>query len=777
MRTTDISNYKENKKDKGKGIPAPVKTALSYVVKILLTTLLVVFIAGVVVGFNVIIYLFNLASEPSGIDLDARSLNLSSFVYVQDPDTGEFVEYQTLYGTENREWVDYDDIPQAMFDAIISIEDKRFESHNGVDWRRTGSAVLNLITQGDDSYGGSTITQQLIKNFTKDDEASINRKVREIVKALKVEQEYTKDEIIEAYLNIVNFGGNCQGVQAAANRYFDKDISECSIAECAAIAGITQNPSKWDPLIYPENNKIRREIIINEMYAQEKITKEEYDAAMAESATMTFSTKKQEVEEPLYVGDIQNWYQDELVFDLAADLAEYYNISEEAAIDKLYTEGYNIYSAMDINAQKIIEEEALNIDKSSDPDLEIGMSLIGLDGRVIATVGSSNKKEGNLVFDRATMSTLQPGSSIKPVVAYPYAVDKKLLNYSATVPDEPLESWVYSDGTHGPTNWYGYYTNGLFLVDAIEWSSNACAAQALEMIGGPTVAYNHATTYLGFKNLNPDVDPYAYAGFSLGGMNGGVTVREMANAYTYVANGGLHYEPYTYYYITDQRGNVILDNRNNIPLQAYSKETATIMNRMLHYNVTNCKNTHAWRADIYGWEICGKTGTTNDDKDSWFCGTSPYAALAVWTGYDDPQRIADTSVATNTFNAVMSRYLEDKENIDYTLSDQVVEKEYCSYTGKIAIDTCKKTFTGYYTEDNMPGKCSDHGSLTDPLKKDETTEATEETQEITTTESDFFIDIPAVNTPEEETTTDPAEPVTDDLLANSPTETESAVAE
>lgn len=730
MRQTDISNYKakQNKKDSDKQ-PSAAFSIMSGIFKALMTALLVLFISGVIVGINLIFYLVSLAAQPSGIDLDARSLNLSSFVYVEDPDTNEFYEYQSLYGSENRVWVDYNEIPKAMKDAIVAIEDKRFYQHNGVDWLRTGSAVLNLVG-GDDSYGGSTLTQQLIKNLTDDDEVSINRKIREIIKALKVEQEYTKDEIIEAYLNVVNFGGNCQGVQAAAQRYFGKDIKDCSTAECASIAGITQNPSKWDPLIYPENNQKRRNIVLEAMHDQEKLSDEEYELAMIDSDNMTFRDYSTDDDsDDNKPADVQNWYLDELVFDLQKDLARYYNISESAARDKIYSEGLKIYCAMDLKAQEMIEKEAVSIDKTNNPDLEIAMTLMGYDGRVIASVGSSNPKEINLGFDRATMSALQPGSSIKPVVAYPYAVDRGLLTWSSVVPDAPLDRWVYSDGTHGPVNWYDYYhTNGLFLYDAIEWSSNGCAAQALEMIGGPTVAYNQATSYLGFKHLNADNDPYAYAGFSLGGMNGGVNVREMAAAYAYIGNGGLYYEPYTYYYVTDRNDKVIIDNRDNLPIQAYSKDTATIMNRLLNYNVNNCAHTTAAWANVYGWEIAGKTGTTNSNRDIWFCGASPYATLAIWTGFDEPDTIwsPSTMVSASTFSTVMSKYLEDKEHKTFELSDNVVQAEFCKHTGKLATSICTSTATGYYSKDNMPALCTSHATP-NISGGNETTSPTEET--------------------------------------------------
>ena len=768
MRKTDINNFKDKPRDDQRGKTAPdiIKLIGFGLLKVTLSLMLIFFVAGVIICFNVLFYVLDLASEPSGIDLDARSLNLSSFVYVKDPETGEFYEYETLYGTENRVWVNFNEMPQAMPDAIVAIEDKRFYEHNGVDWLRTGSAILNLAS-GDDSYGASTLTQQLIKNLTENDEVSINRKIREIVKAINVEKEYSKDEIIEAYLNIVNFGGNCQGVQAAAQRYFGKDIMDCSIAECAAIAGITQNPSLWDPTIYPENNKIRRELVLSEMHSQGKITDKEYEDALKESETMTFRDPSEELNTDAPI-KIQNWYFDELVFDLSADLAEYYHISEEAAMDKIYSEGLKIYCAMDLNAQNMIEDVALNIDKSYDSDLEIGMTLMDYDGRVIATVGSSNQKRANLVFDRATRSVLQPGSSIKPVVAYAEALETGQIHWSSAISDTAIKDW-YSPGVDGPYNWYEgyewrntYNKNGLFIVEALEWSSNVCAANALELIGGSTAAYDHAVEYLGFEHLNGDEDRYSKAAFSMGGMNGGVTVREMAAAYAYMGNGGTYSEPYTYYYVTDRNDRIIIDNRDNISVQVYSEDTASIMNRLLEYNVNPYKNslasTKAVNAYVSGWEIAGKTGTTNNDRDSWFCGVSPYATLAIWTGFDDPHGMerGSTSVAADSFATVMGYYLngseeygiEAKEHKDFDLSDNIVELEYCTHTGKIATDKCENTATGWYDKDNLPSDCVSHKGPNIGVDEEEEEETTEPNPSAPTkptepapTEDDDYIEI------------------------------------
>ncbi|MEE1219070.1 MAG: transglycosylase domain-containing protein [Ruminococcus sp.] len=707
-KETDISQYTDRtieynpdiKKESG------VKKFFKGVGKFLFTIFSVCVVAGLIAAVSLSIYIFTIASEPTGIDLKARSLNQTSFIYVKDSKSGEYKEYQTLYNTENRIWVDNQNIPKAMKEAIVSIEDKRFFDHQGVDWTRTLSAVVNLAT-GEDTYGGSTITQQLIKNITDDNEVSLTRKLREICKALKLENEYTKDQILEAYLNVVNFGNNCQGVESAAQLYFDKSITDCSIAECASIAGITQNPSLWNPLVYPENNRERREIIIYEMYDQGKISKTEYNDAMDESEKMTFvGFQNNDDEDDEDSGYVQNWYIDQTFRDLTEDLAIYYNISKDAASEKLYTEGLKIYCAMDEKMQNYIEKAALKIDKSADPKLQIGSVMMDFDGRVLATVGSSTKKTQALVWDRAYQSSLQPGSSIKPVVAYPYAIENKQLYFSSIIKDEPIDNYKYEDGVlkPGPDNAYMHYKGNMVLPDAIEWSSNATAVQALQLIGGPQVAYDHVVTRMGFKNLTEE-DAQIMGSLSIGGMNGGVTVREMAAAYTYLGNGGLYYKPYTYYYVTDSEDNIILDNRTPIPKQAYSAETATIMNRLLNYNITNTAHTNANYAKIDGWDIIGKTGTTDEDKDSWFCGLSPYCVMATWCGFDDPATISGTgkTVSAKFFSEVMGKYLKGKKQKEYKLSKNVIEAQYNPQTGLIvSTDNPTGKYIGYYTEDNMP---------------------------------------------------------------------------
>ena len=708
MRKTDISKYTD-KIDVPQKNPSGFGAVLSAIGRVLLTVVAVLVVAGIIVGVSMGIYIFGLASEPTGIDLNARSLNLSSFIYTKNPNTGEFEEYQTLYGVENRIWVDLNDMPEYMPEAIIAIEDKRFYDHHGVDWTRTGSAIVSLLT-GSDNYGGSTLTQQLIKNITDDNEVSLTRKLREIFRALNIEKEYSKDDIIEAYLNVVNFGNNCQGVESAAQLYFDKSISDCTVCECAAIAGITQNPARWNPLVYPENNKWRRELVLSEMYDQGKITKEEYDAAMEQSANLTFvgwgksDSSEDDDEDDL---DIQNWYIDQMYYDLCRDLAKYYDISEGAASEKLYTEGLKIYCAMDVDAQEMIEREALNCNVGYDYDLQVGMTMVDYDGRVIATVGSSKEKQGNLEWDRASHSVLQPGSSIKGVVVYPLALDMGIYNYSSMVEDQPIEKWdMASDGSwiSGPLNAYRYYTQYMTLPEALSWSSNAAAAQTIQKVGTQD-AYNQATSNLGFSHL-AEADSYNLGALSIGGMEGGVTVREMASAMEYIGNGGLYYKPYTYYYVTDSNGNIILDNRNNTPIEAYTPETAYKMNRLLKYNVQTSTHSASQYAQVAGWDIVGKTGTTDDAKDIWFVGASPYCTLACWMGYDQPAVVSYGNLAAITWQKVMSNYLADKTVKEFDMPATLIPATYCKGSGLLASSFCYDTGTGYYTSADMPGYCT-----------------------------------------------------------------------
>lgn len=633
------------------------KNVIKLILKFLLTITTVLVITGLVVTVSLTIYILSLSSDEIDFDITATRLHLTSKVYIND-ENGVPQEYSSFHSIENRVWVDFDKIPLNMKNAVIAIEDKRFYEHNGIDLVRTSGAIFGLLT-GRNNYGGSTITQQLIKNLTDDNEVSLTRKLREIFRAINFEKKYSKDEILEAYLNVVNFGNGCRGVQSAANTYFGKNINECDIAQCAAIAGITQNPSAFNPLIYPENNKKRRDTVLLEMYNQEMISYDEYKKAIEESNNMTFSKSSNNEVESSEKTEYRNWYIDTLYSDVHRDLVERLGISETAATDMILTQGLKIYCCMDKNAQEIAENVAKGTDVvPNDDELQLGYFMMDFNGRVLAVVGGKGEKEGDLLFNMATDAVRQPGSAIKPVGVYAPAIDLGLLNYSSILKDEPITE---INGAPWPRNSYGSYNGNMSIQAAIQYSSNAAAVQALAKLT-PQKSGEFLKNKLHFSTLEPE-DSQGYSAYATGGMTRGVTVRELTASFQIFGNGGKYYKPYTYSKVEDRNGKVLLDNENVAPTQAISSQTATVMNKLLRTVITSGTGTHA---NISGWDIIGKTGTTDDIYDSWFVGESPYAVAGVWIGYETPRTVTYYTAAKNIWKAIMSQYLADKPNKDFS---------------------------------------------------------------------------------------------------------------
>lgn len=695
MRKTDLNKY-VGAPDTGRGASAALTGRIA--LKCLSSAVAVLAVAGAIVLVFLISFILGFRNESIKMDLNNLKLNYTSFIYVND-DSGQPVEYQRLYSAENRIWVDYDKIPQNMKNAMIAIEDKRFMDHNGVDWRRTLGAVTTLFTKGG-SYGGSTITQQLVKNITGDSEVSLTRKVKEIFRAINLDSRYSKEQILEAYLNVVNYGSGCQGVQAAANLYFDKDISQTTLAECAAIAAITQNPYKYNPLNFPENNKERQQLVLQEMLSQQMISQDEYNDAMQQSNHMVFVGNQDE--DDTNESPIWNWYVDAMFEDVVQDLQTTQGISKEKAVYMMYHGGLKIYSAMDQKAQLAAEEVIAGKNMPSDQKIQLGYLMMDYNGRVLATVGRRGEKAGNRLLSYATDSQRQPGSSIKPIASYGPAIDAGVINYSSILPDEPVDNY-FASGKPGPNNWYRKFYGDITVQRALEISSNAAAAQLVKMIS-PTTAYRFLTEQLHFTHLNPQTDSVQVAAMAIGGMNGGVTVREMTAGYQIFGNGGKYYDPYTYYYVEDHDGNVILDNRNRAGTQVIQSTTSTIMNRLMRTVVTGSEGTGK-AAAISGWEVFGKTGTTDSDKDSWFVGGTPYAVAGIWTGYETPATLssANTEWAKKIWKSIMVKYLDGKSKLRFQYDSDVVSATFRTDTGQISgADVGVATKTGWYERSNMP---------------------------------------------------------------------------
>ena len=714
MRKTDISKYAGAPNVKGDVISTG-KSVFRMVLKALLTAVAIVAITGVIVLVSFTVFVFGLKNSTIDFDLHKLQLNYTSFIYVNGPgdNSAAPVKYASLSGTENRIWVDQDKIPQAMQDAIVAIEDKRFREHKGVDWYRTFGAAVNLFNftkdDNDGTYGGSSITQQLVKNITGDKEVSLTRKITEIFRAINLEKKYSKDEILTAYLNVVNFGSGCNGVQTAANLYFGKNIQDCDIAQCAAIAGITQNPTAYNPLTHPAANKKRQQIVLGEMHTQGKITDAEYKTAMAESEHMVFAGKK--AENVVDENSVWNWYIDAMFEDVKEGLMDVYGISDEKAVDMLYHGGLNIYSAMDADFQSDAEKvfNGSSGFPSSYPNLQGGFFAMDYSGRVRAIVGGRGKKTSNRIWNFATDSKRQPGSSIKPLAEYGPAVDLGRITYSSILKDEPQENW--KNGKSGPANADRVYHGDVTVAYALAQSLNAAAVQLCKTIT-PNVGYNFMKNKLGFTSLEPTDNTLAMA---IGGLKYGVTVREMTAGYQIFGNEGKYYKPYTFYYVTDHDGNVIdgLDNRQEIPKQAISSSAATIMYRLLNNVMTHGLGINA---NISGWETFGKTGTTNDNKDSWFVGGTPYAVAGVWTGYKMPKTLSryETPVAKKLWKNIMKEYLKDKEKKEIPKDPDVISALYCTESGDLANPgVTQNTAVGWYDRDNLPPTCTMEGGTTE----------------------------------------------------------------
>ncbi len=705
MRKTDISHFSnETAEESAISTASTVEGVFAAAGKFLLTLLCIMAVTGVVVGVSMFVYLLGIASEPLNINLSKIKLSLTSFVYVRNDD-GEYEKYQELYSDENRVWVKFEDIPKHMIEAQVAIEDKRFWEHNGVDWYRTGGAIFTIAT-GRTQFGGSTITQQLIKNVTDDNEVSLTRKLREIFRALKLEDEYTKDDIIEAYLNIVNYGAGCRGVQSAADIYFNKRIQDCSIAECAAIAGITQNPVALNPLDYPENNKERRETIIEVMHDQGKINDTEYQQALKDSENMKFIGYVVENEQE--DENEWNWYMDRVFRDVVRDLQANLNVGEEYAETMVYNEGLNIYCAMDPRAQEIAEKKIREWKTPTDQTIDVGYEMMDYQGRILATVGSRFEKDGRLLWDNVTQSVLQPGSTIKPISSYVLALENGMINYSALVSDRPVSDWDLVDGevVPGPKNWYNKYYTNLTVTRALNLSSNAAAVSVVNMVGLDN-SYRFLTESLNFKHLDPEHDSENLSGLSIGGFYGGTTVEEITASYQIFVNGGYYFEPYSYFRVADNDGKTLLDNSDRgKPDQIISTESSTIMNRLLHDVVNSGGETIGYRAKIDGWDIIGKTGTTDSSCDNWFVGASPYALAGIWAGHDvtKPIATAEENKAHYLWRDIMQEWLKNKPVKNYELGGDVVQHNYNIEDGGLTESTDPKTTAvGYYTTDNMPG--------------------------------------------------------------------------
>ena len=715
-----------------------------------LTVVLILLICGVVFVGTLGDYLQNdILNDASNWSIDDYDLEKTSFLYYVDSD-GNIQQLQQIYTTTDRQIATLDEIPQNLINATVAIEDKRFYEHQGVDWITTVKACMNMFFGGDSQFGGSTITQQLIKNVSQENSITVQRKVMEIFRAQLFEKEYDKDVIMYEYLNRIYLGKGCYGVKSAAAAYFGKELQSLTTAECASLISITNNPSLFNP--YSQNtfkykgqvrdgagrNRYRQLNVLSEMLNQGYLTQEEYDAAVAQemvfkegiapedrwatcdncgySGTVSSfhqegshyfcpqcgsrTTVNQDASQTVY-----SWFVDSAILDVAADFAEKDGVNWEEAgektrnyyLERIQKGGYHIYTTLDMDVQNQVDAIYTDLEKipttRSTQQLQSGIVVIdNTTGDVVALSGGVGEKTDFFAYNKATQAKLQTGSSQKPISVYAPAFEKGGFSPATVMKDMPVQ---YIDGTPFPRNDSREYNYSRTIYSGIVSSVNAISANTLQAIT-PSYGYSFAKYNFGQESLvdslpganGQTLSDVAIAPLALGALTQGATVREMSAAYATFANNGVYREPRTYTKVYNSDGELVLDNTQD-SRQILSQKTVEYINYCLYY----AANAGTGGAAIFpGQTIAGKTGTTSSNRDRWFCGYTGYYTAAVWCGYNQPEQINLTgnygNPAARLWKMVMQPVHEGKAAVPLYSGAQFQTVSVCLDSGKLATAAC-----------------------------------------------------------------------------------------
>ncbi|MGM9640033.1 MAG: transglycosylase domain-containing protein [Faecousia sp.] len=707
-----------------KGVFTVGFTAVKLALGAVLIALSVVLITGVVFACYLGDYLQEDVIPNADYTLENIDLDQTSFIYYVDQNN-KVVELQQIYTSIDRVWVPYDEIPQDLVHAAVAIEDKRFFQHQGVDWVTTVKACANMFLGSRSTFGGSTITQQLIKNLTDEDDVTVRRKVQEIFRALRFEEHYDKEVVMEWYLNTIYLGENCYGVQTAARTYFGKDVKDLTAAECASLISITNNPSLYDPYISMERNRDRQVVVLEQMHEQGYLDDRQYQEALEQKMVFTSVSADAElytcencgltsirdsfeyndtdqtyqcptcsayVDIPEEEVDYYSYFEDTVIRDVCADMMEKYGYDEKVCMQMIKTGGFHIYTTIDMEVQKLVDQVYQNMDNipTVDSMQQPQSAIVVMDnatGDIVAMAGGVGKKESFLGWNRAT-EPLQPGSSIKPVSVYSPAMELGVINPATLIFDGPLYDQY-------PQNYDRVYSGNTIVQDGVSQSMNTVACKVVDSIG-VEYSFDFAKNKFGLSTLIEDEvingdnkTDIALAPLAMGAPTFGVTVRDLTTAYGTFTNNGVWREARTYLKVLDSEGNVVLDNTQETR-QILSKKTVDYMNSMLCYAVSNGTSYYA---RIPGMTVAGKTGTTSGDRDRWFAGYTPYYTAVVWFGFDQPESIYLTgnyvNPAARLWKAVMEplhENLEDRDLFDYSAMRTV---EICTESGLRATDACR----------------------------------------------------------------------------------------
>lgn len=714
--------------------PLPVRGVawmLKMVFKLVAAVMLLTIIGACIGGTALTVFVMKYMDSESGYDLENIETTFTSNIYVTDSEGTDTI-VRSLSASGRRDWVDIEDIPEYVQYAIICAEDVDFMDHEGVNWIRTTAAFANLAYQlvtGSETEiftgGASTITQQLIKNINADFyNRTVSVKIKEILGALNLEKNFTKDQILESYMNYISMGNNNYGFQAGAQYYFGKDVDELSIAEAASLAAVTQSPNTQNPLDGIDENLIRRDWILGTMYDEGYITYEEYQEALAEEM-IVINYESDEDEEA--TDDIFSWFEDALIVEVVEDLMEEYDYTYDTALAKVMGGGLQIYSTWDVDLQADLDAEFENLSNftsySSLEDMpDVSMVIMDYDGHIVAMIGNHEAKTTSLCFNPVTQGGLKMGSCMKPITVYAPAWDQDIIYWSQLRTDEPKlsSSGTVTDNPTWPSNYGGSWSySDITIIKALTSSYNTIPVE-LEMDLGIEYVQEWLKYTLGLSTIDFTKDFYS---MTLGNLYYGTYMDEFTAAYTMFGNGGYYTPSTTYTTVLDATGKVLLQ-ADTVYEQVISTETATIMNEALQ-DVVDYGTGTAASLDSLGIEVAGKTGTTEDYARS-FVGLTAYHVSSVWFGYhDDATKEVDFNTMYSSaaiWQNIMEDLYADYEPADFDDLDYsgVTTKTYCTETGLLAGANCTSTATGYYKTDVSIPTCSAiHGAASTDDEDDE----------------------------------------------------------
>lgn len=662
------------------------------VLKIFGTAILLALVTAAMFVIILALYIRTTLDPQIDISLDGWAVPRTSFIMEMNHESGEYEEAIPIESGEVRIWVPFDEINPYLIQAAVAFEDRRFFEHRGVDWYRTAGAFYTMFFGSESAYGASTITQQLIKNLTRQDDVTVQRKILEIFRALELERQYSKEEILEWYLNVFALGGRIHGVGAAAQFYYGVDQSELTLAQSASIVGITQFPTRFNPYLNLEYNRQKRDDVLRVMHEQGMITHQQFIQAINEPIILDRADGRT-YEMPIY-----SFSQEMVIRDVLRDLQEELDLSPTAAWNMLYHGGIRIYSAIDPRIQGALDD--FFIDRERMPgSLPAGAqaAMVILDhntGHVVGVAGGIGEKTINFGFNRAVDAQRPLGSAIKPISVFAPALELGAVRPMDRVVDAPIRL----HGQNWPQNANRIWSNNeMNIVRALELSTNTIAVRVLQDVGVQN-AFDIMTERLHINLHYADND---LAPLALGQLTHGMTVLETTAAFAPFANNGIFSHPTSYTRVVDAYGRILLD-RSIAPQEVAFR--ADIANEMCAILLGAVNNGTGRVARIPNFDVAGKTGTSEGSLDRYFAGSTPLFTAAVWTGFDNNEgRLRGTNPAAVIFRdafidvhaaiGVSSARFENLPALVGT-TERITPVYICEDSGFLATESCHNDMHG-----------------------------------------------------------------------------------